>query len=112
MMKNNIGSTIAEMTVISVRVSSAAQTVDIELTHASKMFFMSFICLKSCEKFGISHPELLYNSFMKRHLLGVVNFFVAAMIGVLIDYGFFAFIHFIYSHPTFTSSASANTVLR
>ena len=38
-----IGSTIAEMIVIQVRVSMAAKTVERELTQASKIFFVSFI---------------------------------------------------------------------
>lgn len=47
-MKNTIGKTIAEMMVINVRVSSAVHTDEIELTHASKMFFVSFIVLVLC----------------------------------------------------------------
>lgn len=46
--KKRIGSTIAEMIVISVRVSMAAKTEVTELIHASNMFFVSFI-LVSCQ---------------------------------------------------------------
>ena len=43
--KNMIGNRIAEIIVIQVRVSIAAKTDVSELTHASKMFFVSFIGL-------------------------------------------------------------------
>ena len=42
-MKKIIGSTIAEIIVINVRVSMAAKTEVAELIQAIKMFFVSFI---------------------------------------------------------------------
>lgn len=48
-MKNTIGRTMAETTVINVLDSNAVQTDDRELIHASKMFFVSFIFILSRE---------------------------------------------------------------
>lgn len=60
-MKKIIGSTIAEIIVINVRVSIAAKTEVIELIQAIKIFFVSFI-LVSCQWSVVSGQFFSYLS--------------------------------------------------
>ena len=56
------GSTMAETIVIHVRISMAAKTDEIELIHANRMFFMSFISFVRCQSFVVRRWFLYLSS--------------------------------------------------